>query len=182
MAKPQRGWQRVTIPIPKHYGPTERQAIAQEVIDFIAERTRRGKDVDGDTFAGPYSKTYRESLDYKIAGKPKSGRPVNLTLSGDMIDSLMLLKHNPGAIVVGYNKGDKELNAKVEGNRLGTYGRSAPNPRIARDFLGISKEDLKRIVSKYGRGDEAITRAESQLSAAAAADELADGIEFEADE
>lgn len=66
-----------------------------------------------------------------------------------MLNSIELLKHKNGEIVIGFDKGDKELNSKAEGNIKGTYGTDRPNPKKARDFLGIKASDLKNILDKY---------------------------------
>lgn len=134
---------KVTIPIPKKYRPEERKAIAQEVVDFIVERTLSGKDKDNINFK-PYSKSYVKSLDFKIAGKSASN--VNLKLSGDMLASLKPLTHRSGSITVGYEAGD-ENNGKAEGNIKGTYGNKkqvAPK----RDFLGIKEGTLRNKILK----------------------------------
>ena len=57
-----------------------------------------------------------------------------------------------GKISIGYDKSDKELNGKVEGNRLGTYGNKAPVTR-PRDFLGITDKALQPIIKRH-EGDE----------------------------
>jgi hypothetical protein len=169
-------WQKVAITIPKRFGPTERQAIAQDVIDFIITRTRDGKDKDGKSFPGAYSKQYRQSLDYKIAGKPKSGKPINLTLSGEMLDELGLLNEKPGALTIGYDRGNK-INGKVEGNRLGTYGTDTPKKSRARDFLGIHATDLKKILDKYKEDGE--DKAKKELAAKSKSEKIVKGIEFQ---
>lgn len=169
-------WQKVTIEIPKGYSPIARQAIAQDVIQFIIERTRSGKDKDGKAFPGTYSKSYIHSKDYSIAGKPKGGKPIDLTLSGNMLDSLGLLSEASKKIVVGYDKSDEKLNGQVEGNILGTYGGKAKSNR-ARDFLGISASDLKRILDRYPM-DEADDIAADRLDAAEKAGDLVDGVEI----
>ncbi len=124
------------------YSPTEREAIAIEVIDKIIARTKKGKDKNGNSFA-PYSKEYRDSINFKIGGK--SAR-VDLTLSGDMLDSLEIVKNAP-VMEIGYTSGNPER-GKAEGNILGTYGQpkqTAPK----RDFLGIQGAELDRILKKY---------------------------------
>lgn len=168
-------WQRVTIDIPKRFGPTERQSIAQDVIQFIIERTRDGKDKNGNDFRGRYSDAYRGSLDYKNAGKPKSGRPIDLTLTGEMLDLLGLVSERPGQITIGYERG-ADVNGKVEGNILGSYG-GAPNKSRARDFLGITKDDLKKILEQYS--DDSKSTAQERLAAAERAGDIANGIELE---
>ena len=166
-------WQRTKIQLPKQFGPIERQAIAQEVIDFIVKRSQSGKDINNNPFP-KYSSSYTNSLNFKIAGKSKA--KVDLTLSSEMLNSIELLSHKSGEILVGFDKADKELNGKAAGNQLGTYGKSSPIRGKARPFLGISDKDLQSIVKKYQSNDQ---RAEKVLSAASEADSLASGIEFD---
>lgn len=136
--------QKETITISDKYTPEERQAIAAEVIEYIIKRTKeQGLDKNNRPFAG-YSKAYKESLDFQIAGKSSA---VNLELSGEMLNLLSLVDHGKGKITIGYEAGDP-INGRVEGNRLGTYGNSTPVTR-PRDFLGITKKDLTEILRKY---------------------------------
>lgn len=115
------------------------------MIDRIVTRTQDDhKDKDGRSFP-KYSDEYKKSLDFKIAGKSKA---VDLTLSGDMLGALTLLKDSPGKIVVGFERGSEE-NARADGNIRGTYGQDSPDPSKARDFLGVSKKELKHILSDY---------------------------------
>lgn len=123
------------------------------MIDHIVERTQRGYDKNGKRFAS-YSKSYRGSLDYKLARK--SG-VVNLTASEEMLGSLQELNDRSGSITIGYPKGDDELNGKVEGNRLGTYGNKKPVTK-PRDFLGLTDGALKRILNKYPVGNSELER------------------------
>ena len=172
-------WQRAKVAIPKRFGPTERMAIAQEVIDFIVQRSKSGKAINGSRFPA-YSPGYRNSLDFKIAGK---GSKVDLTLSGEMLDSIQLLSDKSGEITIGFDKSDTKLNGKAEGNQLGTYGHNTPLKGRARPFLGISADDLKKITAKYPRAkDESIARAQEELGAAKAAGDLVTGIDFNLDE
>lgn len=136
--------QYVRIQIPVSYGPSERVAIAQDVIDFIRQRTEAGKDRFGDSFPG-YSKAYKGSLEFKIAGKSSH---VNLRLSGDMMTALGILGENPGEIKIGFDKGSDE-NARADGNIRGTYGTKIEDASKARDFLGVTKTELKQILRQY---------------------------------
>lgn len=147
-------WQRTTIQIPKDLKPKQRQAIALEVIDFIVERSKSGKDKNGKAFP-KYSAGYANSQDFKNAGKSKG--KVNLTLSSEMLNSIELLKDKAGELVIGFDKSDDELNGKAEGNILGTYGKDTPNPSKARDFLGIQEKDLNKILKNYVSDDEGRT-------------------------
>lgn len=163
-------WQKVVIAVPKKFGPTERKAISQEIIEFIRKRTKdESKDKDNRKFPN-YSSSYAKE-------KGVSRGDVDLTLSQEMLDELSHLSDSSGAITIGYDKGDSTLNGKVEGNRIGSYGRPTGNKKKARDFLGIHKDDLKRILSKYKEGGRSL--AEEELAAKAAAEELVAGIDFE---
>lgn len=136
--------QKVTIQISKKHNKATRLAIAKQVIEHIIDRTReQNLDKNGKPLA-PYRSSYKKSLEFKIAGK---GNRVDLTLTGEMLNTLKLLNDSKGEIVIGYDRGD-EINGKVEGNRLGTYGQSKPvGPK--RDFLGIQKTELKEIEEEY---------------------------------
>lgn len=151
-------WMKTKIKIPKKYSPDEREAIALELIEKIVERTQKGKDKNGDKFPA-YSKSYKDSLNFKIAGKSSK---VDLTLSGDMLADMQLLNHKSGEIVIGYENGT-ESNAKAEGNILGTYGKRVPNPSRAKDFLGIRKEELKDVLELYPVRDKEARRDRTQL-------------------
>ena len=114
------------------------------------ERTDQGKDKNGKPFPkyskkSNYSESYKKSLDFKIAGK--SASKINLQLSGDMLAAITVLKYAKDSVEIGFEKGSEE-NARADGNIRGTYGQDAPNPRISRDFLGISEKELSKIL-KY---------------------------------
>lgn len=165
-------WQRFKVKVPKGLSPIQREALAQEVIDFVIKRSKDGVDKNGKAFPN-YSASYVKSLDFKIAGKSKG--KVNLTLSEEMLQSLSLISHKPGEVLIGYDKSNAELNGKVEGNVLGTYGQSSPIKGKARDFMGIAKKDLESILDKVASKDDA----QDLLKERQAAGELASGIEFE---
>jgi len=165
-------WQKTTIPISKKYSPTERKAIAQEVIEFIRDRTSKGKDKNNQSFKG-YSKGYKSSLDFKLGGKSSK---VNLRLTNEMMSELDLISHKNGSLLIGYDKADSDLNGKVEGNRLGTYGNKRPVTR-GRDFLGIAKKDLDKILKKYPTSGEGLgKRALEILKASRASEEIVAGV------
>lgn len=125
------------IDIDKSYSPEDRRAIAQEIIDEIVARTENGLDADGKPFVG-YSKSYTEL---------KGQSNVDLTFSGDMLAEIKLLQEKSGKIRIGFESSYDGL-GKVEGNILGTYGNKNPINK-GRNFLGIPKEDLDRILSQY---------------------------------
>lgn len=142
-------WQRIRLDIPDHLSPEERLKAANDIIEFIVDRSKKGYDKNNRKFPG-YSESYVKSLDFKIAGK--SSRSVDLTLSGDMLAALKLISHKPGTLLIGFDNGTNE-NDRADGNITGSYGGS-PNRKKARDFLGIQNKDLERILDFYGQERE----------------------------
>jgi hypothetical protein len=136
-------WIRKEILLPKDYSDDDAETVAEEILNFIVERSKAGKGMDGEKFPG-YSKSYKESLDFKIAGKSSK---VNLTLSGEMLDSLEVLQARKGKIVIGFQRGS-DMNARAEGNILGSYGQPNPNPSKARNFMELSNNELSKILKK----------------------------------
>lgn len=124
----------------------ERREIAEAVVEFIKDRTVSGEGVRrrGQGFQR------REFPDYEDDYiKRKGSSIVDLVLDGDMLDGLKVVKANKrGEIEIGYRKNSK-LSGRVEGNRIGSYG-GAPNPKKARDFLGITKADLEELLVLEG--------------------------------
>jgi len=90
-----------------------------------------------------------KSAEFAAGGKSKN---VDLTLSGDMLSALRLLNQSPGEITIGYESGSTD-NAKADGNIRGTYGKPKANPSKARDFLGISKQELEIIKENFPLDD-----------------------------
>lgn len=136
--------QKFTLDIPKWLDSDQRAQLADDVIEYIKQRTEKGRDVDGDAFA-PYSEAYMKSLTFKIGGKSKK---VDLTLSGDMLAAIGVLSDKPGKIVIGFEDGSPE-NARADGNIRGTYGKRSGDPKKARPFLGISDDALDKLLSFY---------------------------------
>jgi hypothetical protein len=136
-------WQRFRVDAPDDFTPGMREALGREVTEFIRRRSEAGKDKNGKAFP-KYSKSYKESLDFKNAGK--TGK-VDLTLSGDMLIALDVISHRRGSILIGYENGSEE-NAKADGNLRGTYGNSKPITGKARDFMGISEAQLNQLIRK----------------------------------
>lgn len=136
------------LEIPKGLTRAQRKKVADLVIEFIVDRTQSGLDESGRRFK-KYSKAYRESLDFRNAGKSPSR--VNLQLSGDMLAALTLLEERDGKIKVGYEKGSDE-EGRAEGNILGSYGGD-PDPSKARPFLGIKPDNLKKIIKMVINGE-----------------------------
>lgn len=146
---------KTRIRINDSYDSGDRVAIGNEIISLIKSRTNNGFGVSGisdssgiypttSRFPG-YSSEYIKSTKFKLAGKTPSN--VDLQLTKRMLNGLKLLDHGTGFVEIGYEFGTKN-SQKAEGNILGSYGGSA-NPAKARNFLGITNEELQSILIKY---------------------------------
>lgn len=125
------------IEVKKSLSAAQRREVAQDIIDYIRDRTAQGKGKSGRPWGGKasqYSKSYGKNP------------PVDLVLSGDMLNSLQLLANKPGEITIGVPLGDKDW-GKAKGNILGTYGKKSPIPGKARRFLDISRNEVKAVMS-----------------------------------
>ena len=122
------------IDIPKGLTPAQRELLGEKIVRKIRERTKEGMSATGRPFKG-YSKEYKESLDFKLAGKSDT---VSLSSTGDMLAELEVLKNNNRYILVGYEVDHPDA-GKVQGNVTGEYGNDKPVTR-PRDFIGLPKK------------------------------------------
>ena len=140
-----------TVEIPIDLDAADREELGDLIIEHIRARTLDGRGIDEGGWkgkAGQYTKAYKAA-----SGKSE---PVDLELTGEMLDGLNILTHDVGYIDIGYSAGDS-LAEKVEGNTTGSYGRS-PNSSKARNFLGIDGKILDEFVE--GLRDERISEEE----------------------
>lgn len=119
----------------------DRDNLGQVVIEYITARTESGYDKNGEKFE-PYSQDYAQ-----LKGVSRSD--VDLILSGEMLSELRLVSSSPRELVIGYKGVSSELVGKIEGNILGTYGKSSPVTK-GRDFLGIDEADLEVLIDSIG--------------------------------
>ena len=112
--------------------PQERVSIGQDLIDRILERTESGKSLSGHKFKA-YSKEYKDSLDFQAFGKTNR---VNMTLTGDMLASIDILKETKDTITIGIagDEAPKAFNHQT--------GDTVPKRR----FFGVTKGDTKKAV------------------------------------
>ena len=129
MAEPK---QDVIITIPGNISAADREVLGNEIARFIIERTRKGLDINNRPFKA-YSESYKDSIDFDNAGKTNR---VNLTLTGEMLNTVELLSHGLGFVKIGFD--DSESNDKASFNR-----------QNGRDFLGINQKDLNLLISKF---------------------------------
>lgn len=129
MAEPQ---QTFEFTIPNGFSPRQQESIGLEVIDRIRERTQGGVGLDGQL--GAYSDSYRSSSDFEAAGK---GPQVNLTLTGDMLDSIEVLDVSvEGLIVIGFQPGQHN-------------DKAAWMVEKGYPFLGLARSEIDEIVSGF---------------------------------
>ena len=113
-------------------GDIDRQLVGQLVIERIQDRTEDGRNIDGRSFAR-YSRGYVEWL-RRIGAD--TGR--DLTLTGEMLNSIKLLSHGPGFLEIGLEPGTFAAN-KARWNQGG-------NPDIpSRPFMGIQDSEASTI-------------------------------------
>lgn len=128
-----------------------RQAIGQEVIDKIVDRTEATK------YLSPakqkYSKEYAETTEFQAFGKSKN--KVNLTQSGDMLNSLDIIKEKEDKIVIGWT--DKEDKAKATNHN---FGVTVPK----REFLGLTSKESQEIRNKFKPQVDAVQPQASTVS------------------
>lgn len=136
-------WQKIRIDIPEEIGPSEREAIGEEMVSLMVSKAKDGIGVTGsERFRNKNFPKYTPQYE-----KFKGQKNVDLTLSGEMLDALQVLSHKKGSILIGFENGSIE-NDKAEGNITGSYGKT-PNPKKARNFLGLTASEIKEIVRNY---------------------------------
>jgi phage gpG-like protein len=140
------------LKIPADFNPDMRADLAQRVIEFIQDRSKKGLNVSGRDWsgkAGQYTEAYA-----KRKGVSEDG-PVDLSLSHEMLDAISYLPSlSPsGQITVGFRKGSL-VERKAEGNILGTYGQPSPIPGKARPFLDILRRDLQKLIDEVRNDSE----------------------------
>lgn len=147
------------IPIPAGLSDAQRVELARRIVTEVRARTKRGISATGSTFPN-YSKTYKSSLDFKNAGKSSK---VNLTSTGDMLAELDVISISSSHITIGYNLGD-ELAGQVEGNTIGSYGKSTGNNSKKRDFIGLPTKIVTRLVAELQQDTTATEETEASNS------------------
>lgn len=134
--------QKSTFKIPPGYSRDEREEIALEIIQYLVKRTRKGHGKGDKKWTGSKANKYEDG---------KSG-PVDLTETSEMLARLgEYARIYPDKVVLGYDKGS-DVEGKVEGNRIGSYGKPRGNKAKARDFLAhTNKEILDHVRKKFPR-------------------------------
>lgn len=138
-----------------------KEAIGQEIIDRIAKRTAELRvDKKGNSL-GTYSKSYRDSLDFKVSKGAQ--RSVNLTLDGDMLGNMDIIEQTKETITIGFP--DSTQNAKAFGHISGFAGHPVLDGKVKkRDFFGLPEKELQSIASKFQDRVDAVNEINSASS------------------
>lgn len=113
-----------------------KQLFGIRMVDRIVERTRDENIDKNGRSLGKYSKEYKNSLVFQIYGKSD---PVDLTLTGEMLESLA--NDTSGRMIIIDVAEDQK--GKAEGHitgKLGKFGRAKP-----RNFLGLPDSEVTSI-------------------------------------
>jgi hypothetical protein len=125
--------------------PILKEAIAQEIIDTILRRTqqqrknRHGGSLDG------YSPEYEKSEDFKAFGK-RPGSIANLTLTGDMLGLMDLVKNEGSDVVIGWPDLAADVRKRAHGHITGNIYKKVKKNR---DFLGLTEDELEGIKKRF---------------------------------
>lgn len=134
MSEPQK---KKRFNLPSDFDSTDRDKAASLIIEKIVQRTTNNIDSEGKRFKN-YSEAYSSSLEFKIANKSKNDP--NLTLTGDMLNSIQVIDTGPGFITLGYNEGTPE-------NDKATWAERSDNGP-ARKFLGLTDKELEQVIAE----------------------------------
>lgn len=134
--------------------------FGNRIADEVVRRTRDDLKNRFGTTLGKYSSSYKKSLVFQIY---KEGNRVNLTLTGDMLDTLNSKNSGPYNVVIQVTPENK---GKTLGHVTGKYGKNGKAYSGDRDFLGMQDKDIKRIfketVIDY-QGNSLLVQAESAI-------------------
>ena len=123
-----RGITSFTLDVSTLLGAQDRELLGQLIIERLVDRTQSGRNIDGRSFAR-YSREYVEWL-RRIGAD--TGR--DLTLTGEMLNSISVLRHSQGSITIGLEPGS--FAARKAGWNQGG------NPSIpSRPFMGITDSE-----------------------------------------
>jgi len=144
-----KNWTKTTIKLSESYSASERREIAQDFVDYIEKRTKKGKGEDNKRWEGSEANKYTDAYKKSEAFKSKKDKSrVNLSLFEKMLPDIGLIKNSPGEIAIGIKKNSNQY-GKAEGNARGTYGNKKANPAKARPFMGLSDDEIEKILRPY---------------------------------
>lgn len=125
--------------------------IGERIIEkMLARVTEDNKGINGRQLKKPYSKAYINSAAFDAYGK--SPNDINMTLTGDMLADIDVLKSTPKKIVIGFTSDDQIPKA---------YNHNVGDTLPKRPFFGLNEKEIKEIrqeflkeVRSLGKGNE----------------------------
>lgn len=121
---------------------TQKEQIGQAIIDRIIDRTESNKSVNGTGFK-KYSKQYINSEEFELYGKNPGD--INLTLKGDMLNSIDIIDSTRDTITIGFDDPTEEK--KAANHQKGVTVPSRP-------FFGVTKSDINTIKKDFINEEE----------------------------
>ena len=138
-----RGTTSFRLPVSPMLGQQDRQLLGQLIIERIQERSESGRDIDGRRFSR-YSRDY---VDYLREIGADSG--LDLTLTGEMLNSIQILSEGEGFIEIGLEPGSFAA-------RKATYNQGG-NPRIpSRPFMGIRDSEASSLENEVANNSPVV--------------------------
>ncbi len=119
-----------------------RETFFQLAFDKLNERLSQGRGVEGKVLP-KYSKAYKDSLAYASFGKDGT---VNMQLTGDMVNSLAVLKNDSNTMTIGFSSSESP---KAYGHITGFEGHPTLEGKVKpREFFGWTDKELKEIANE----------------------------------
>lgn len=121
----------------------QRSGIGNEIAGIIQDRTAKGKDKDGNSFA-PYNTSYTKSAHFKDAGKTSK---VNLAFSNETMNSLKYLPQlsSGSSITVGFDNGS-DANTKAQ-YVIDGHGRKGDFTQPKRNPMGLTGNEKTKVTN-----------------------------------
>jgi hypothetical protein len=129
-----------------------KREYGRRLVNEIEKNTLRGRDKNDKSMTAntPYSKAYKESLEFKVHGKTSR---VNMRLSGQMLASMAVTSTDATSVTIGFLSKEQEKKARRHINGVGKLP--------VRDFFGLPKKDqiriFKTVVRDFNLEEEAQT-------------------------
>ena len=129
-----RGITDFTFEVSPLLGDTDRELVGQLIIERLIDRTQGGRDIDNRPFA-TYSRGYIEHL--RQIGADTG---LDLTLTGEMLNSISVLSHAQGTITIGLEPGTFAANKA-------TWNQGGNTNIPSRPFMGLLDVEINSIAA-----------------------------------
>ena len=159
------GIENFTVRVDPLLSAPDREVLAFLIIDRVLQRTAAGQDIQGNRFAR-YNPNYREQR--QEIGLPTSP---NLYRTGQMLNSIQLLRHTRGSITIGVIRGSAAAQ-KARWQQNGT------SDIPSRNFMGIDDVEASGIENEVLTSSP-VVQAQRFLSQADIIGKIAEQVTFQ---